>query len=248
MNEQQAINGWLKDKSNQLRNWVREEIKDKTGLDVRTATYSPIRVAFLGLVRINALGMADFFNAPNNGKLTATQQAEAQIVVDKLFDKWRNDFGGNRTKLRDVIAKGAKEKALGINLPLLKNIKFVKKLKEMGLGGFGNVKYTYSNKQPTGIGEPLTLSAIATACSTALPIIKAFSALFVLIISIVGFVKANKQTSDQDSDFLIDPIVDDGEDGDDDGFGFNLQTAGYGLLGVGVLAMLLLGDKKKKKK
>jgi len=245
MNEQQAINGWLKDKAKQLGNWVREEVKDATGLDTRTATMSVPRVAFLGLVRINALGMADFFNAPNNGKLTATQQAEAQIVVDKLFDKWRNDFGGNRTKLRDVIAKGAKEKALGINLPLLKNIKFVKKLKEMGLGGFGNVKYTY--KQPIGIGE-ITLATIATACANALPIIKAFSALFVLIISIVGYVKANKLTSDQDTDFLVDPVVDDGDDGDDDGFGFNLQTAGYGLLGVGVLAMLLLGDKKKKKK
>jgi len=246
MNEQQAINGWLRDKGKQLGNWIREEVKDATGLDLRTGTMAIPRVAFLGLVRINALGMADFFNAPNNGKLTATQQAEAQIVVDKLFDKWRNDFGGNRTKLRDVIAKGAKEKALGINLPLLKNIKFVKKLKEMGLGGFGNVKYTY--KQPIGIGEPLTLSAIATACGQALPIIKAFSALFVLIISIVGVVKGNKLTSDQDTDFIVDPVVDDGDDGDDDGFGFNLQTAGYGLLGVGVLAMLLLGDKKKKKK
>ncbi len=245
MNEQQAINGWLKDKAKQFTNWVREEVKDATGLDTRTATMSVPRVAFLGLVRINALGMADFFNAPNNGKLTATQQAEAQIVVDKLFDKWRNDFGGNRTKLRDVIAKGAKEKALGINLPLLKNIKFVKKLKEMGLGGFGNVKYTYN--QPIGIGE-ITLATIGTACANALPIIKAFSALFVTIITIVGFVKANKLTSDQDDDFLVDPVVDDGEDGEDDGFGFNLQTAGYGLLGVGVLAMLLLGDKKKKKK
>ncbi len=246
MNEQQAINGWFRKKSKQLGNWIREEVKDATGLDLRTGTMAIPRVAFLGLVRINALGMADFFNAPNSGKLTATQQAEAQKVVDKLFDKWRNDFGGNRTKLRNVITKGAKEKALGINLPLLKNIKFVKKLKEMGLGGFGNVKYTY--KQPIGIGA-LTLSAIATACGNALPIIKAFSALFVLIISIVGVVKGNKLTSDQDDDFPFNPVVDDGDDGeDDDGFGFNLQTAGYGLLGVGVLAMLLLGDKNKKKK
>ena len=77
MYDEQGINGVLskiRDKGKQLSNWVREQVKDVTGLDVLTATKAPQRLAFLGLVRINALGMADFFNAPNNPKLTVEEQ------------------------------------------------------------------------------------------------------------------------------------------------------------------------------
>jgi hypothetical protein len=244
MYDEQGINGilrFVKEKTDQFKNWVREEVKDATGLDILTATKAPQRLAFLGLVRINALGMADFFNAPNNPKLSVEEQNKLKPSVDKLYDKWRNEFGGNRTKLREVIAKGAKEKALGVNMPLIKNIKFVKKLKEVGLAGF--------NISPQTIG--ITGAEIIAAIKSALPIIKAMAEIFLVILSILLTLKA----VNYDNDTVLDVSSgetggdDGGDDGDDDGgFGLNVQTMGYGLLAVGVLATLTLDKKQKRKK
>ena len=67
---------------------------------------------------------------------------------------------------------------------------------------------------------------------------------------IMFLVSKTKETlPPEDIEYIYEDELDGGDSGDDgDGLKFDMKTAGFGLLGVGVLALLFMGDKKKKKK
>jgi hypothetical protein len=201
------VNGWFSDK------------KKEADHKFRTVFYTPTRGAFLALVRLNVFGLADLLNLPNDPRMSAEKKAKAKVLVDGFYQKWYDKFGGNRTALAEVIAKGAKERAFGFNIPLVKNLDFIKKLKAAGaIGGF-------NNKQ-IGIGDPATGAVVAGDVAASYPLLE-----------VVGTILAPGTGSGTDSaDYLAKRNT--GPQPTED-------TAGYGLIGVAVLAALYLGTTSK---
>ncbi len=88
----------------QFQNWSKEQAntlaQSKAFQMAKTATLSPIRVSYLGLLRINALGYASDLK-----KFKDTDPARYK----KARDTWYK-LGGNRTNFDEVVVKGSKEK------------------------------------------------------------------------------------------------------------------------------------------
>ena len=208
------VNGWLQDKAHKAR----------------TVFYTPTRGAFLSIVRLNAFGLADLLNIPNDPRMSAEKKAKAKVLVDGFYQKWYDKFGGNRTALAEVIAKGAKERAFGFNIPLVKNLDFVKNLK--AAGAIGNVP----NNQ-VGIG--VAGETFIAVCKAAWPVLVAIGTILKALVSI--FKKPDGTL----------PGTGSGTDSADDLAKRNTgpqpteDTAGYGLIGVAVLAALYLGTTSK---
>jgi hypothetical protein len=208
------VNGWLEDQAHKAR----------------TVFYTPTRGAFLSIVRLNAFGLADLLNIPNDPRMSAEKKAKAKVLVDGFYQKWYDKFGGNRTALAEVIAKGAKERAFGFNIPLVKNLDFVKNLK--AAGAIGNVP----NNQ-VGIGA--AGETFIAVCKAAWPVLVAINTILKALVSI--FKKPDGTL----------PGTGSGTDSADDLAKRNTgpqpteDTAGYGLIGVAVLAALYLGTTSK---
>ena len=208
------VNGWLQDQAHKAR----------------TVFYTPTRGAFLSIVRLNAFGLADLLNIPNDPRMSAEKKAKAKVLVDGFYQKWYDKFGGNRTALAEVIAKGAKERAFGFNIPLVKNLDFVKNLK--AAGAIGNVP----NNQ-VGIG--VAGETFIAVCEAAWPVLVAVGTILKALVSI--FKKPDGTL----------PGTGSGTDSADDLAKRNTgpqpteDTAGYGLIGVAVLAALYLGTTSK---
>jgi hypothetical protein len=208
------VNGWLEDQAHKAR----------------TVFYTPTRGAFLSIVRLNAFGLADLLNIPNDPRMSAEKKAKAKVLVDGFYQKWYDKFGGNRTALAEVIAKGAKERAFGFNIPLVKNLDFVKNLK--AAGAIGNVP----NNQ-VGIGA--AGETFIAVCKAAWPVLVAIGTILKALVSI--FKKPDGTL----------PGTGSGTDSADDLAKRNTgpqpteDTAGYGLIGVAVLAALYLGTTSK---
>lgn len=200
------------------------------GDKAKTVFWTPSRVAFLGLVRINFLGMADILNVPNDPRMSAEKKAQMKPLVERVYKTWFDKFGGNRTALSNVIASGAKERAFGFNIPIVKNLSFVKKMSAAGaVGG-------YNNKD---IGLGFTGAELAAAIKASLPVIKAIMEILLTIVSIVGAVKLIKAsesaatlpgTADMPGTANTVPTE---------------STAGYGLLGAAALAAIYFGTMSK---
>ena len=208
------VNGWLQDQAHKAR----------------TVFYTPTRGAFLSIVRLNAFGLADLLNIPNDPRMSAEKKAKAKVLVDGFYQKWYDKFGGNRTALAEVIAKGAKERAFGFNIPLVKNLDFVKNLK--AAGAIGNVP----NNQ-VGIG--VAGETFIAVCEAAWPVLVAVGTILKVLVSI--FKKPDGTL----------PGTGSGTDSADDLAKRNTgpqpteDTAGYGLIGAAVLAALYLGTTSK---
>ena len=212
------VNGWLQDKAHKAR----------------TVFYTPTRGAFLSIVRLNAFGLADLLNIPNDPRMSAEKKAKAKVLVDGFYQKWYDKFGGNRTALAEVIAKGAKERAFGFNIPLVKNLDFVKNLK--AAGAIGNVP----NNQ-VGIG--VAGETFIAVCEAAWPVLVAVGTILKVLVSIfkkpdgtlpgTGYGTGSGTDS---ADYLAKRNT--GPQPTED-------TAGYGLIGVAVLAALYLGTTSK---
>lgn len=201
---------------------LKERIKSKG----KTALLAPVRIAFLGLVRLNVFGMADLMHVVNDPRMSPAKKAKAKPQIDKLYNTWYSKFGGNRTSLRKVVEKGAKERPFGFKLPIVKKFKFVQKLKEAGsIGKLDN--------RPIGLG--LTGAEVLAAISSATPVILALTPVFIAIIAAVK----GGGTPDVGNE-------DDFEDDFDDTSDSVMKTAGAGLIGVGILAALYFGTMKKK--
>ena len=203
----------------------------------KTAFGAGPRGAFLGLVAMNAVGLASLLNIKNNTNIPQDKRNAAKIKYDEIAKKWYN-LGGNRTTLQRTVTRGAKRKALGSNLPLLKKLRFVQNLRRSGI-------ISGINKQPYSIGAT-GAEAIVAAVASAGPIIAALSGLLGALSSLLP--KKGQQGYDPDMMYEGPLLEEDdegyGDDGDDDGF---MMQAGAGLVGVAILAALFIGTKKSKK-
>ena len=202
----------------------------------KTAFGAGPRGAFLGLVAMNAVGLASLLNIKNNTNIPQDKRNAAKIKYDEIAKKWYN-LGGNRTTLQRTVTRGAKRKALGSNLPGLKKLRFVQNLRRSGI-------ISGINKQPYSIGAT-GLEAIVAAVASAGPIIAALAGLLGTLSSLLP--KKGQQGYDPDMMYEGPLLEEDdegyGDDGDD---GFMMQ-AGAGLVGVAILAALFIGTKKSKK-
>lgn len=199
----------------------------------KTVALSIPRGAFLGLLRLNVWGLASLIKkrAFEVDKATTDKQKMGEYWWD-VQAKWRNawwNLGGTWNKFVSAVDVGSRKKPLGYKLAP-KKIK--DSLKAQGIKGL----------QSVGIGDP----ASGTLLASAGVIITAVMPLIMFLIS-----KTKDTLPPEDIEYIYEDELDGGDsgDGDDsDGLKFDMKTAGLGLLGVGVLALLFMGDKKKKKK
>lgn len=206
-------------------------LKEKIGDAARTVTFTPTRGAFLGLVRLNVFGLADVLNIPNDPRMSAEKKAKAKVLIDAFFTKWKEKFGGNRTKLAETIAKGAKERAFGFNLPIVKKLKFVQKLKAQGAVGY----------IPNQVGLGFTGAELVAAVEAALPVLIEVGG---ILSALAVIIQTLKKPGEPRSDATPGGAMQSG----------NMQTtpgtteskAGYGLIGVAALAAIYFGTMTKK--
>ena len=209
-----------------------DPIQGVIGDKARTVFFTPSRGAFLVLVRLNVFGLADLLNIPNDPRMSAAKRASAKSLVDSFYTKWHDKFGGNRTELASVIAKGAAKRAFGFNIPLVQNLGFVKKLK--AAGAIGNLS---SNQIGIGI-DPATDAVASTG--TALPILVEIGGILTSLVTLIlAFKKPN------------DPMPGTGT-GSGSGTNDSLpppppteDTAGYGWIGLAALAAIYIGTTSK---
>jgi len=192
--------------------------------------FSPARVAFLGLIRINLWGIASTLaqTAFLVDAATTAKQSPPNMWWD-IGAMWRNgwyNLGGTWSSFEKAVKAGKNKKPFLVAIAprSIKN-----KLKSKGITGV------------QGIGSAATITAITTAAG----IIAAMTPL------LLGTMNLLKKKSPETTDTLyvdefgnpvLDPKYNTGS-GQDDG----LMTAGYGLLGAGILAALYFGTKKSKK-
>jgi len=203
------------------------------------------RSAFLGLVALNAIGLASLLNLKNNPKISQAKRNAAKIKYDEIALKFYN-LGGNRTTLQRTVINGSKRKALGSNLPILKNLRFVKGLKSAGV-----IKGLHDTSTDIGLGaEPASLAASITA---ALPILTQIAEALAALVAMLP--KRNDQgyedysdedtsSEDEDTSSEDEDTSSEDEDTSSDG-GEMMKNAGAALVGVAILAALYFGTKKK---
>ena len=197
----------------------------------KTVALSIPRGAFLGMLRLNVWGLASLIKnrAFEVDKATTDKQKMGEYWWD-VQAKWRNawwNLGGTWNKFVSAVEVGARKKPLAYAIAP-KKIK--DSLKAQGIKGL----------QGIGVIDPGTASVIASAGV----IITAVMPLIMFLIS-----KTKDTLPPEDIEYIYEDELDGGDSGDSgDGLKFDMKTAGLGLLGVGVLALLFMGDKKKKKK
>lgn len=222
--------------------------------------FAPARAAFLGLLRINLWGMASVLaqTAFEVDKATTDSQSAPNYWWD-VGARWRNgwyNLGGSWSSFVKAVLKGKNRKPLFVVFAprSIKN-----KLKAKGItGGVG-----------IGVVDPATLTTIGTAAA----IISALTPLLLGTINLLQAGKAGRAAAGGTTEYVDEfgnPITDfnvstdpnaGGGSGNGDGRneGFvdgtfftnpdgSLTTAGYGTIGVSVLALLYLGTRKKGKK
>lgn len=219
------INGKLKD-------WWRSNVKEWKPITqkIKTVVGTGPRVAFLGLIRINLLGMATLLNLKNNPKIPSNKKSLAILKYNAVANKFYS-WGGNRTTFQKTVIKGAKEKAIGSNLPILKNLDFVKKLKKLNaISGHNN----------TGLGDLATATA---AVAAAAPLIVSIAGLLGTLATIAASAGAFDKGKDN-SPYVEDETTYDNNYDTEDG----INIMGGSIVGVAILAALFIGTKKGNKK
>ena len=198
---------------------------------LKTVALSIPRGAFIGLLRLNVWGLASLIKkrAFEVDKATTDKQKMGEYWWD-VQAKWRNawwNLGGTWDKFVSAVNKGASKKPLAYAIAP-KKIK--DSLKAQGIKGL----------QGIGVVDPGTVTLITSAGV----IITAVMPLIMFLVS-----KTKETIPPEDIEYIFEDELNSGDgSGDGDGLKFDMKTAGFGLLGVGVLAMLFMGDKKKKKK
>jgi len=205
----------------------------------RVAFYAAARGPFIGLLRLNLWGLASILKktAFEVDKATTDSQSAPNYWWD-VQARWRNawwNLGGTWSKFVSAVNAGAKKKPILVFLAP-RNIK--DKLKAKGIRGIKEV----------GIGS---LEATLTAAAAVI------AALTPLILSTIS-VSKKSDTASQSPIFVTEdgtPYTGDDTGKKEDGFLTDsegqLTTAGYGLIGVAVMAALILATKplpKKRKK
>jgi hypothetical protein len=215
------VGDWTNEKRDDLEDWINDlNISQKYKTLVLTAN----RLAFLGVVRINVLGLADLINMPSNSSLSLALRNESRPKVYAILNKWYK-WGGNRTELVKTAIQGSKEKALGVNLPIVRNWQFVKNLEASGV----------ISGLPAGnhsIGEPGTVAASLTAAS---PFIVAIGGLLGPLALILSTFKKDNTNQNTDNPPPLPPPP------------TFFEQYKYELMGAAALGVALLIPSKKKK-
>tara|TARA_R110000851_G_scaffold322144_2_gene487983 strand:+ start:2469 stop:3224 length:756 start_codon:yes stop_codon:yes gene_type:complete len=221
--------------------------------DTKKVVLAPARVAFLGLLRLNLWGISSLLKKQmffvDQATTDASEMGQYYWDIYKRWDVGWYNLGGDMNSLVNAINAGANKKPLGIKLAP-KNIR--DKLKEKGISGI----------DAQGIGS--VESVIVTAMLVIAPLIplimqvinnKKISASEKLAIEEAekNRVEEAKRRieAEKNRQFELDRIkAEAGSAGD--GFSFTdadgkVTTAGYGIIGAGVLGMLFLGTMKKNK-
>lgn len=207
---------------------------DKGKHNRRIVLWSAPRGAFLGLLRLNVWGLATLLSkqAFEVDEATTRKQSAPNYWWD-VQARWRNawwNLGGTWQKFLDAVNKGKGKKPLGFKLA-------PKKIKDkLKAAGIGNV---YFNQ---GIG--ITLEAGIAAAAT---LLVAISPIVLALINKKSVNESFPNVIYEDQDFDVD--------GEDEKSGFSLTdesgkltTAGLGLIGAGVMALLIFGTKPIKGK
>ncbi len=209
---------------------------------------APVRGAILGLVAINWAGLATSFSL-----LRKDPSGEKQLNA-----AWYN-FGGNNSYLNNAIRRGENKKAKMFLAP--------QKIKKAYIDALGknSIDDTEIKDNDGRIG--LTGAEVLAAIKLAMPIIKLFVGLVVTVLVAVWNKKRQDKQVELDNElqreinrFAMEQAREKAKyerEQAEKGFDFdfsltdsegNVTTAGYGLIGVGVLAALIIGTKKKGKK
>jgi hypothetical protein len=223
-----------------LVTWDRDSKRNK----ILKIPLSAARAAFLGLVAINWSGFATVFD------LARKNPSEEK----KLNYAWYN-FGGNNSYLNNAIKKGRNKKAKMFLAP--------RKLKDAYKDAISS---DVDETSISGIGSPTGGAAEAAATSTPVWVLLVPLATdFIFKAVAAGQTKkqieeANKMQREANR-FAMEQAREEAawrreqaeKKAEEGGFSLtdeegNITTAGYGLIGVGVLGLLLLGTKKKGKK
>lgn len=189
------------------------------------------RGAFLGLLRINFLGLAGLISKRALGQGVTKAEEDAQPMGEKWWDigaKWRNgwfNLGGKWDSFVAAVNKGKGRKPVGYKVAPKKLKDELRKAGVITGYGYGGI----------GAVDPATLTAAAGIIAALMP----------LILQLLSKTK-DVYPQDEIEYILEEEETGDGENGDK--LKFDLKTAGLGLLGVGVLAALFVGTKGKKKK
>ena len=221
--------------------------------DIKTGLLAPSRVAFLGLLRLNLWGISSLLKKQMFFVDQATTDASAmgQYYWD-IYRRWDigwYNLGGDMNSLVNAINAGSNKKPLAIKLAPKK---IREKLKEKGISGI----------DAQGIGSVESVIVIAmTVISPLIPLImSAINNKKLTASEKIAVEEADKNRveeakrrieAEKNRQFELDRIKEEaGSAGD--GFSFTdadgkVTTAGYGIIGAGILGMLFLGTMKKNK-
>jgi len=203
------------------------------------------RAAFLGLVAINWAGFATVFDLARKNPSEEKQ----------LNAAWYN-FGGNNSYLNSAIRKGRNKKAKMFLAPK----KLKEQYKEAIDSDVDDKDYdTISGFVGGGVGEAAGIST--PIWLMLVPLAGDFIFKAIAAGQTKKAIQASNQMQREANQFAMQQAREQAQwereqaEKNSEGFDFsltdnegNVTTAGYGLIGVGVLGLLILGTKKKGKK
>jgi hypothetical protein len=121
----------------------------------KTVAVAPTRGAFLVLVQLNFLALAT---------LLYFAKTKHPDKYNEIRNKWYA-WGGNRTELDRVVEKGAKNHPIGTNVPVLKNLEYVKNLRSSGMISGFNRAYIGADPVTESTAAPfiIAISGVLTS-------------------------------------------------------------------------------------
>ena len=222
--------------------------------NVKKLALGASRIALLGLLRINLWGLSSLLKKQmffvDQATTDASEMGQYYWDVYKRWDIGWYNLGGDMSSLVNAINAGANKKPIAVNLAP-KGIR--EKLKAKGISGI----------EAQGIGS------VAAVIGTAMLVISPLIPLMMVAINNkklsdtekIAVQEAEKNRleeakrrieAEKNRQFELDRIK--ALEGKGSGEGFSLTdaegkvtTAGYGIIGAGVLGMLYLGTMKKNK-
>ena len=219
---------------------------------------SPARVAFLGIVRLNIWGLATLFSQKLffvSDAVTATQSPPNMYwdLGSKMAVGWHN-LGGKWQSFKDAVNAGKGKKARGFALaPKAIKDKFAAQgITGQGIGELASSTITLLVLAGSIVVALIPLITIMIQNSNARKMLEK--------VGIEDEQERNAQSAEEalrrleaakNRQFELDRIkAEAGSAGD--GFSFTdadgkVTTAGYGIIGAGILGMLFLGTMKKNK-
>ena len=222
--------------------------------DAKTIALGASRVAFLGLLRLNLWGISSLLKKQmffvDKATTDASEIGQYYWDIYKRWDIGWYNLGGDMNSLVNAINAGANKKPLALKLAPKK---IREKLKEKGISGI----------DAQGIGS------VEAVIGTAMLVITPLTPLIMSVINNKKITESEKIAVEEaeknwveeakrrieaakNRQFELDRIKAEADAAEGEGFSFTdadgkVTTAGYGIIGAGILGMLFLGTMKKNK-